>query len=123
MDDHKKIEFLGQVYINFRRSETAYQKYMQHGKQFVYAKILKNCNEKILSLLLENAYLLPDDLINESVKLISHIDIWLEKWRDSERRLNPNIEDEFVFENKFTFPREAAQKLEKEFLAARKQMN
>lgn len=92
---------------------------MDNGRQFVYARVLKNCNERILNLLAENAYLLSDDLIHESMKLISHIDIWLEKWNDLEKKLKPAIGDEFVFENKFTFPREAAHKLEKEFLAIR----
>jgi len=53
------------------------------------------------------------------MKLISHLDIWIEKWNDLENKQKPNIEDGFVFENKFTFPREAAQNLENEFLKLR----
>ena len=75
---------------------------MNNDKKFIYAKILKSCNEKILHLLIDNAYLLSDELVKDSMKLISHLDIWIEKWNDLENKQKPNIEDGFVFENKFT---------------------
>jgi len=120
MNKHDEIiKFLGKIYINFKRSEIAYRNYMDNDKKFIYAKILKSCNEKILHLLIDNAYLLSDELVKDSMKLISHLDIWIEKWNDLENKQKPNIEDGFVFENKFTFPREAAQNLENEFLKLR----
>jgi hypothetical protein len=120
MNKHDEIiKFLGKIYINFKRSEMAYRNYMDNDKKFIYAQILKSCNERILYLLIDNAYLLSDELIKESMKLIFHLDIWIEKWNDLEKKQKPNIEDEFVFDNKFTFPREAAQNLENEFLKLR----
>jgi hypothetical protein len=120
MNKHDEIiKFLGKIYINLKRSEIAYQNYMDNDKKFIYAKILKSCNEKILHLLIDNAYLLSDELIKESIKLVFHLDIWIEKWNDLEKKQKPKFEDEFVFENKFTFPREAAQNLENEFLKIR----
>lgn len=120
MNKHDEIiKFLGKIYINFKRSEMAYKNYMDNDNKFIYAQILKSCNERILHLLIDNAYLLSDELIKDSMKLIFHLDIWIEKWNDLEKKQKPNIEDEFVFENKFTFPREAAQNLENEFLKLR----
>jgi hypothetical protein len=120
MSEHDEIiKFLGKIYINFKRSDIAYRKYMDNDKKFIYAKILKSCNERILHLLIDNAYLLSDELIKDSMKLIFHLDIWIEKCNDLEKKQKPNIEDEFVFENKFTFPRESAQNLESEFLKLR----
>lgn len=120
MNKHDEIiKFLGKIYINFKRSEMAYKNYMDNDNKFIYAQIIKSCNERILHLLIDNAYLLSDELIKDSMKLIFHLDIWIEKWNDLEKKQKPNIEDEFVFENKFTFPREAAQNLENEFLKLR----
>lgn len=119
----KKIKFLGKVYINFKRSEIAYRNYMDNNNQFIFARILKHCNEEIANLLLDNSYLLTDELISDSIKLISHFDIWIEKWNDLANMKNPNLDDEFVFENTFTFPRDAAQNLEKEFLKIRNKKN
>jgi len=66
MNKHDEIiKFLGKIYINFKRSEIAYRNYMDNDKKFIYAKILKSCNEKILHLLIDNAYLLSDELIKE----------------------------------------------------------
>ena len=116
---NKKIKFLGRLYTNFKRSEFAYHNYMNNSKKFVFAKIIKRCNEESVSLLMNNSYLLSNELLAESVKLITHFDIWFEKWNDLESRINPNLDDQFVFENTFTFPRGAAQSLEKEYLEIR----
>ena len=90
---------------------------MSCNKQFVFASILKNCNEKIAALLVENSYLLPDKLIEDSVKLISHYDIWIQKWHELATIQNPTMTDEFVFENTFSFPKEAATNLQEAYLA------
>jgi hypothetical protein len=110
------IEFLGQVVINIKRAEIAYANYMMDGKKFIYAKILKNCNEKINELLIENSYMLSQHLIDDCLKLICHFDIWTEKWNNLEKTLKPALEDEFIFENKFTFPKDAAKNIENEFV-------
>ena len=95
----------------------AYQNYMSCNKQFVFACILKNCNEEIVALLVENSYLLPDKLISDSMKLISHYDIWIQKWRELATIQNPTMTDEFVFENTFSFPKDAAKNLQEAYLA------
>ena len=117
--ENKKLKFLGRLYTNFKRSEIAYQNYINNNKKFIYAKIIKRCNKESVNLLMNNSYLLSNELLTESTKLITHFDIWFEKWNNLEKIKSPNLDDEFIFENTFTFPRDAAQSLEKEYLETR----
>jgi hypothetical protein len=112
----KTVELTGLLYMNLKRSESAYKEYLEGGKTYMFARILKIYNEKIRELLLEKGYLLSDSLQKDALLLISHYDIWLQKWNDLEKRLNPAPADEFVFPNEFIFPKEAAKNLEKEYL-------
>lgn len=119
MQKEAKKEFLGKLYILFKRSDKTYASYLQNNKQFLFAKILKKCNDNILQLLVENSHLLSDELIKDSMELIFHLDIWIEKWNYFELKQKPKIEDSFVFENEHTFPHNAVQNLKEEFLATR----
>jgi hypothetical protein len=114
--NEKAIELTGRLYMNLERSKTAYKEYLQGGKTYMFARILKIYNEKIRELLLEEGYLLSDSLQKDGLALISHYDIWLQKWNDLEKKLNPGPYDEFVFPNEFVFPKEAANNLEREYL-------
>ena len=55
--------------------------------------------------------------------LIAHFDIWMEKWNDLANSKFFKLEEEFSFENSFTFPKEAAKNLEKEFLKFREKIS
>ncbi len=105
---------LGKVYINFERSRIAYDNYIKEGKIFIHASILKECNLKIRDLLLENAYLLKENLRNDALDLISHYDIWIEKWNDLKKEKDVQLDDVFIFENEYRFPKEAEKRLKEE---------
>ena len=109
------IKFLGQTFINFKRSEIAYKNYLHDGKKFIHAKVLKTCNEQLRTLLIENSFLLSDTLQHDALSLITHYDIWIEKWNESEQTLKPSLDGVFIFENSYTFPKDAATRIEKEF--------
>lgn len=118
-DNHQQdliFNCLGVIYINFKRSEIAYRQYMNEGKIFLYARILKQCNKTIRKCLLQYAHLLPTSLHQDAVLLITHYDVWMAKWIALEKSSNPKIDDEFIFQNNITFPKEAAQNIEKAFL-------
>lgn len=102
--------------MNLKRSETAYKEYLQGGKTFMFAKILRLYNEKIRELLLEKGYLLRENLQKDALALIAHYDIWMQKWDELKTNLDPSPNDEFIFPNNFTFPKEAATNLEQEFI-------
>lgn len=118
----QRFRFLGELYLHMKKAELAYKLYLAHNKQFLFAKILKTSNDSILNLLTNHAFFLTPALIEESLELMMHLSIWREKWEELEKKLQPDLETEFVFQNNFTFPREAAQKLEKEFLLMRGKM-
>jgi len=42
--NNQKLELLGKLYINFKRSEKAYKNYLNDGNIFLHARILKECN-------------------------------------------------------------------------------
>jgi hypothetical protein len=109
--------------MNLKRSETAYKEYLQGGKTYMFARILKIYNEKIRELLLEKGWLLSESLQKDALLLISHYDIWLQKWNDLEKRLNPGPDDEFIFPNEYIFPREAAGNLEQEYLRLKQHLS
>jgi hypothetical protein len=108
--NEKKNELTGRLYMNLKRSETAYNDYLKGGKTYMFARILKIYNEKTRELLLEKGHLLDDNLQKDALLLISHCDIWLQKWNDLEKRLNPGPDDEFIFPNEFIFPKEGGKK-------------
>jgi hypothetical protein len=110
------IMFLGQTYTNLKRSEISYNNYLNDKKKFIHAKILKECNEQIRKLLLENSFLLSDSLQQDALNLISHYDIWIEKWKDLESKMQPDLDDEFVFQNTVSFPKSSSINLEKKYL-------
>jgi hypothetical protein len=108
----QQFELTGQLYMNLKRSATAYKEYLQGGKTFMFARVLRQYNEKIRSLILEKGYLLPSHLQEDGLALVSHYDIWMQKWDDLKNRINPSPDDEFIFPNDATFPKEAARNIE-----------
>jgi hypothetical protein len=88
---------------------------LQDEKKFIHAKILKRCNEELRSLLIENSFLLSDTLQHDALTLITHYDIWIEKWNELEQNQKFSLDEIFVFENKHTFPKDAARRIESEF--------
>ena len=118
----EQFELTGQLSMNLKRSATAYKEYLEGGKTFMFAKILRLYNEKIRELLLEKGYLLSDNLQTDALALISHYDIWMQKWDELKKNLNPYPDDEFSFPNNFTFPKDAAANLEQEYKRLKKEI-
>lgn len=112
--------FVGQIYISLKCTEIAYRNYHQNGKKFLYARILKTYNNRIRDLLLEKSHLLSENLQNDALKLITHYDIWIEKWNELKNNNNHSLEDEFIFQNKDIFPSDASKNLENEYFRLEK---
>lgn len=111
----QQLDLLGQLHMNLERSAMAYKEYLQGGKTFMFAKILRVYNEKIRSLILEKGFLLTDSLQKDGLSLVAHYDIWMQKWDALKASLNPLPDDQFIFPNEHTFPKEAANNLEQEY--------
>ncbi|MEO8405602.1 MAG: hypothetical protein ABI480_13435 [Chitinophagaceae bacterium] len=103
---------LQSVVMHWQQSAKAYAEYMENGKKFRYAKILRLHNTAVKNLLTDNITIIPDDLKKDVEFIIEHYTIWSAKWDDLKSKLDPAPDDEFVFENDHRFPKAAAQKLE-----------
>lgn len=110
------FDLTGRIYMNLQRSGMAYREYLEGGKTFLLARVLRLYNEQLRQLLLEQGHLLSLHLQKDALTLVSHYDIWMIKWDDLKESLNPASDDVFVFPNASTFPREAAQRFEQEYL-------
>ncbi|MDO8943240.1 MAG: hypothetical protein Q8N17_20660 [Burkholderiaceae bacterium] len=99
-----EADFLTRLSELLARSQASYQGYMENGKTFLYASRLKDSNDAIRHLILENAHLLPQDQQRNAQKLLHHLDAWSRLWEDSHRRLQPELTDAFVFESEVRFP-------------------
>ena len=116
---NNQVDLLGQVYHNLTRSGTAYKEYLENGKTFKYARELRIYNELIRKLLLEKGSLLSEELQADALSLLAHYDAWIQKWDELKAEINPLDDDVFIFVNSSTFPRAAAQNLEKEYARLR----
>lgn len=105
-------EFLKTLLAIFDQSVIDYKAYLAAGKTFRYAQILKGNNGKAFQLLIDNKASLPASLQQDAEALIAHYIVWTEKWEELAARLQPEPEDEFVFPNTVTFPRESAARLQ-----------
>lgn len=104
--------FLQSLLLTLDQSVIDYKAYLAAGKTYRFAKILKENNGKGLYLLTTNKHLLPDHLQQDAAALIHHFQVWTAKWEELEAALQPEPDDEFIFPNTVTFPRNAAQRLE-----------
>lgn len=95
---------LGLVQTHLCRSELAYIAYLNSGKLFLYAKILKKSNDRLLNFLTKNTHLLPIECMNYSLALIFHLDVWTTIWDDYVYCNKPDLNSIFVFESVVKFP-------------------
>lgn len=112
-------ELLGPLHMHFLNARAAYQAYLEDGRSFLHACSLRRINVSARTLLLTKGYLLPEDLQPSATALIGHYDVWLTLWDELAERSRPAPDDPFVFENRFTYPREAEQALERLYEALR----
>lgn len=103
---------LKEIVNNFTYSKEAYRTYLDSGKQFRFACELKKYNTRIMELLGSVYTGLPKDLQPDADALQHHYQVWTAKWEALASAADPAPDDIFVFENKVTFPRPSAQRLE-----------
>jgi hypothetical protein len=103
-------ELVGSLSIHFRRGEAAYQNLFSDGRQFLFAKILRDNNSEIRRLILSKGHLLPFEQQQNAIELVAHLDIWLELWEHLAATKTHQPEDKFSFES-CKYPQEAATSL------------
>jgi len=115
VENNEFRSLLQSVVLHWNQSAKAYATYMEQGKKFRYAEMLKIHNTSVRNLLIDNIAVIPGDLKKDVEAIIEHYTIWSAKWDDLKSKLNPAPDDVFVFENAHRFPKAAAQKLEAAF--------
>ncbi|MCX6318230.1 MAG: phytanoyl-CoA dioxygenase family protein [Bacteroidetes bacterium] len=108
-------QLLQEIIHTWQASALAYQAYLSGGKTFRYAQRLKKHNTRISDLLLQAKGQLPETLQQDADALLHHYSVWTQKWEQLAAERNPSPEDEFVFANEVTFPRQAAKNIEAEY--------
>ena len=88
------------------RSEVTYQAYVKNNNSFLYAKILRDCNEAIRELLLSNVHFLPSEIRHHAIALLHPIDVWCALWDFVEKSEMPAQTDAFTFDNCVNFPKQ-----------------
>ncbi|MBL7725591.1 MAG: hypothetical protein JNK27_15690 [Chitinophagaceae bacterium] len=106
------LSFLKELVTTWDQSTISYKAYLSSGKIFHFAQQLRQYNNKALELLIQHKQLLPDNMQQDATTLINHYNIWTEKWEGLVAELSPAPDDEFVFANSITFPKEAVRNLE-----------
>ena len=101
---NEEIKFLGTLLILLNRCKITYNAYMLSGKLFLYAKILKDSNNLIKELLIQNSYLLPTDQSKNALAILHHIDVWGAIWDETFETTLPKLNTIFTFENNVKFP-------------------
>ncbi len=105
------LELLGPLSTLLKRGDAAYKNYMASGKIFLYAKIIKNNNERIRELILDKAHFLPIAQQSNAIELVAHIDTWHALWENLDASQSHALQDKFSFENTVNFPKESVDSL------------
>ena len=100
-------ELVGPLNMHFKRGEAAYQNLYSDGRQFLFAKILRDNNREIRSLILAKGHLLPLAQQQNAIDLVAHLDIWLELWEHLAATRKYQPADKFSFES-CKYPQAAA---------------
>lgn len=106
-------ELYGPLCFQFTRTNNAIQRYSKKNL-FLEKNILKESNEKIRNLLLEKAYLISPELMNDADKLILHYDEWLEEFDKNRGTDNKESDEKPVYV--YSFPKESEKKFKEKYL-------
>ena len=98
---------LGKLLFYFERGRNIYAKYLECGSTYLYARVLKNNNDQIIDVLSKVYSFCPTDIQSAILDLTHHIDVWSSHWCCLENQLNPEANDEFIFQNTVRYPIEA----------------
>ncbi len=106
-----QINFSFQFRLLLLLTEKEYKNYLYNGKTFFSAKKLYFYNEEMLRLLISNSAIIPINLQPELMALIDHLVSWKIMWEEKKGAENMSLDQEFVFESRNKFPKEAVDKL------------
>ena len=98
---------LNLVEMYFALSDRYYVSYIDNGKTFLYAKLLKKNNKELLKILKAMFIFLDAEGRTHVLELIFHLEVWMQQWNDLFNRNSPNLDDVFVFDSRTSYPKGA----------------
>ncbi len=110
--------FLSSLYFHLQTADLAYRKYLSN-KIFVHAMALKKANRRIQKHILKHGSIVPKDLVEDCQMMVNHYDIWFTQFNLHKKKLKPDANDLFVFEqadSQCAFPVEAEKRLKQYYL-------
>ncbi len=112
----RAVSELRQINIQFDRTKRAFQRYNTNNG-YLEAMALKDGNERIRNLLLEKAYLIPGELMEDANQLIEYYDVWLEEFHKHSNSEKPNLDQKFIWAGPsgFRFPDKAEANFKKKY--------
>ena len=60
---------------------------------------------------MDRGHLLSEDYRANALALLRHYDAWLTSWYDLAARAKPGVDDEFIFESRVPFPKDAQSRI------------
>ncbi|WP_408049356.1 hypothetical protein [Tenacibaculum halocynthiae] len=108
------METIKRILILNKRSQYAYEEYLNQ-KKYYQAKRIYSSNKEIISLLKELQFSCDSELIEDVFQYIFHLEDWFLQFHEEEKKIT-NIESSFIFdrlENSFNFPLDFYKKIKK----------
>ncbi len=87
---------LGPTFMHLERTERAFCRW-EKKQLFLEMEVIGKSNRCVRDLLLDNAHLIPLDLLDHASDLIHHYDVWLEMFHEKRESENPDLNTKFIF--------------------------
>ena len=107
----EKEQLHSEISLQFSYSERVYKEYLKSGKKFIYASILRDINERIYNLIVLKSYILSEEIQDDLIALMFHLDVWRIIWKNEFLSQKPNLNSSFEFENDVNFPKHSMHRI------------
>ena len=105
-------ELIKSIKINLDLSKEAYKEYLKTNNSYLFAQLIYKYNIETRELLSKNITTLPCELVASAQKLIFYYDVWSLKWNSLNDTKLFQLKEPFIFENDYTFPKDASKAFE-----------
>tara|TARA_B100000787_G_scaffold127548_1_gene96631 strand:+ start:345 stop:707 length:363 start_codon:yes stop_codon:yes gene_type:complete len=104
MTDKKTINLINNIKLLLDESIKLHKIYKDNGSKFLYTKKILVINKKILTIIDNKVFLIPNQLKEPFFILKKHITEWIYCWNQNKNKLKPVDIDVFIFHGYSTFP-------------------